>query len=239
MDKNNHKNLNSLLLGQTFELNDTSIERYLAIAAGYAIAENSIAVLSDLKDIRSHIFYGRTSEILGLEPTGTVHVVDSIWEEEILGHITSEDLDLKQMYEMRFFEYVGKTGDQGNLVLETSLSLKGRLVRHRINYFHDGSSVRYALCLYNVCNQAVQPCITNTLTGESVPVSVLQMDKILSTREREVLRLIDEGRSSKEIASELGISVFTVSRHRQNIIERLHASNSTHAVRLAKQLGMI
>ena len=239
MDKNNHKSLDSILLGQSFDPYDDSIGNYLAIAAAYAFAENSIAVLSDLKERHSHIFYGRTSEILGLEPQGTIHEVEDIWEEEILGHIPPEDLDLKQMFEMRFFEYVGKTGDQGNLVLETSLSLKGRLVRHRINYFHDGRSVRYALCLYNICSQAVQPCITNTLTGESVPVSVLQMDKILSTREREVLRLIDEGRSSKEIASELGISVFTVSRHRQNIIERLHASNSTHAVRLAKQLGMI
>ena len=231
--------LNSLLLGQSFDPDDTSIEKYLAIAAGYAVAENSIAVLSDLRDRRSHIFYGKTSEVLGLEPSGTVHVIDDIWEEEILGHIPPADIDLKQMYEMRFFDYVQKSGDKGDLVLESSLTLKGRLVRHRINYFHDGCSVRYALCLYNVCATLFQPFITNTLTGENVPISVLGIEKLLSPREREILRLIDEGRASKQIAAELGISVFTVSRHRQNIIERLHAANSVHAVRLAKQLGLL
>lgn len=231
--------LNSLLLGQNFDSADTSIEKYLAIAAGYAVAENSIAVLSDLSERRSHIFYGKTSDVLGMEASGTVHVIDDIWEEEILGHISHGDIDLKQMYEMRFFDYVQKTGDKGDLVLESSLFLKDRLVRHRINYFHDGSSVRYALCLYNICSQPFQPFITNTLTGENVPISVLQIEKLLSAREREVLRLIDEGKASKMIAAELGISVFTVSRHRQNIIERLHATNSVHAVRLAKQLGLL
>lgn len=231
--------LNSLLLGQSFDWANTSIEKYLAIAAGYAVAENSIVVLSDLAERRSHIFYGKTSDVLGMEPCGTVHVIDDIWEEEILGHIPPADMDLKQMYEMRFFDYVQRTGDKGDLVLESSLSLKGRLVRHRINYFHDGSSVRYALCLYNICSQPFQPFITNTLTGEAVSISVLQMEKLLSVREREILRLIDEGKASKQIAAELGISVFTVSRHRQNIIERLHAANSVHAVRLAKQLGLL
>lgn len=231
--------LNTLLLGQTFDPADTSVEKYLAIAAGYSVAENSIAVLSDLGQCHSHIFYGKTSDVLGMEPSGTVHVIDDIWEEEILGHIPPADIDLKQMYEMRFFDYVQKTGDRGDLVLESSLSLKGRLVRHRINYFHDGSSVRYALCLYNVCAAPFQPFITNTLTGENVPISVLQIEKLLSAREREILRLIDDGQASKQIAAQLGISVFTVSRHRQNIIERLHATNSVHAVRLAKQLGLL
>lgn len=232
-------NLDSILLGQSFDGNDSSIDRYLAIAAGYALAENSIAVLSDLKERRSHIFYGKVSGILEMACPGTVHVVDEIWEEEILSHISPSDLDMKQMLEMRFFEYVQKSEDKGNLVLETSLSLKDRLVRHRINYFHDGSSVRYALCLYNICGQAFQPYISNTLTGETVPISVLRIDKLLSLREREVLRLIDEGRSSKEIAFELGISVYTVSRHRQNIIDKLQATNSVHAIKLAKQFGLL
>jgi len=234
-----YNNLNSILFGQSFDPEENPIEKYLAVAAAYSVAENSIAVLSDLKERQSHILYGKTSDVLDMEPSGTVHVIDDIWEEEILGHISPADLDLKQMYEMRFFEYVQKSGDKGNLVLETSLSLKGHLVRHRINYFHDGSSVRYALCLYNNCSQAFQPFITDTLTGENVSISVLEIEKLLSMREREVLRLIDEGKASKEIAYELGISVFTVSRHRQNIIERLHATNSVHAVRIAKQLGLM
>jgi len=44
---------------------------------------------------------------------------------------------------------------------------------------------------------------------------------VLSAREREVLDLIAEGRSSKEIAGILGISVKTVSFHRENIKRKL------------------
>jgi DNA-binding CsgD family transcriptional regulator len=48
------------------------------------------------------------------------------------------------------------------------------------------------------------------------------MDETLTTREREVLKLIAEGKSSKEIAALLFISVRTVQHHRANIMEKLN-----------------
>lgn len=62
---------------------------------------------------------------------------------------------------------------------------------------------------------------------------------MLSSREKEVLRLIDEGMSSKEIAGHLHISIYTVSRHRQNILQKLRAKNSSHACKTAKSLKLI
>jgi two-component system nitrate/nitrite response regulator NarL len=44
----------------------------------------------------------------------------------------------------------------------------------------------------------------------------------LTSREREILRLIEEGRSNKDIARNLGIEVATVKNHVHNLLEKLH-----------------
>lgn len=43
----------------------------------------------------------------------------------------------------------------------------------------------------------------------------------LTSREREVMALIVQGRTSKEIARLLGVSVLTVRKHRENLLRRL------------------
>jgi DNA-binding CsgD family transcriptional regulator len=47
--------------------------------------------------------------------------------------------------------------------------------------------------------------------------------EVLTTREREVLKLIAEGKSSKEIADLLFISIYTVNNHRAKISQNRHA----------------
>ena len=64
-------------------------------------------------------------------------------------------------------------------------------------------------------------------------------EELLSAREREVLLRIEAGDTSKEIARNLSISVHTVSRHRQNILEKLQAGNSVEASRTARRLGLL
>jgi DNA-binding CsgD family transcriptional regulator len=56
---------------------------------------------------------------------------------------------------------------------------------------------------------------------------------MLSSREREVLQLIAEGRSSKEMADILGISVKTVSFHRENIKRKLGVRTTAELTRNA------
>eukprot|EP00825_Cyclidium_porcatum_P024122 TRINITY_DN26650_c0_g1_i2.p4 TRINITY_DN26650_c0_g1~~TRINITY_DN26650_c0_g1_i2.p4 ORF type:complete len:108 (+),score=15.68 TRINITY_DN26650_c0_g1_i2:196-519(+) len=63
-------------------------------------------------------------------------------------------------------------------------------------------------------------------------------NNILSDREKEILQLIDQGKMSKEIAPDLSISINTVNRHRQNILEKLHVGNSIEACRIAKVLNL-
>src|SRR5215212_7470118 len=61
----------------------------------------------------------------------------------------------------------------------------------------------------------------------------------LSPRQREVLRLIAEGRTTKQIAHELGISVKTVETHRAQLMERLGIRDVAGLVRYAIIVGLI
>jgi DNA-binding NarL/FixJ family response regulator len=62
---------------------------------------------------------------------------------------------------------------------------------------------------------------------------------ILTPRELQVLKLIAEAYSSKEIAAELVISVKTVERHRQNILDKLGMSDRVELTRYAIRRGLI
>ena len=74
--------------------------------------------------------------------------------------------------------------------------------------------------------------------GRGDAKSIFEIDP-LTTREREVLKLIAEGKSSKEIADLLFISVRTVDNHRANIMEKLNLKKATDLVKYAIQKGYI
>ena len=59
----------------------------------------------------------------------------------------------------------------------------------------------------------------------------------LTVRERQILKLIAEGKSSKEIGDVLCISYRTVERHRANIMEKLNVNKTADLVRYAVQKG--
>ncbi len=61
----------------------------------------------------------------------------------------------------------------------------------------------------------------------------------LTTREREVLQLVGEGRSSPEIAKMLHVSVKTVEGHRSRLMTKLRAKNVAGLVRSAVRLGLV
>jgi len=61
---------------------------------------------------------------------------------------------------------------------------------------------------------------------------------VLTRRESEVLKLVAEGRSSKEIAATLVISTKTVDRHRANIIEKLGVRDRVGLTRYAIREGL-
>jgi DNA-binding NarL/FixJ family response regulator len=61
----------------------------------------------------------------------------------------------------------------------------------------------------------------------------------LSPREKEILHLLAEGHSSKEIAERLVISPSTVHSHRTNLMKKLNLSTRFELIQYARQRGLI
>jgi len=62
---------------------------------------------------------------------------------------------------------------------------------------------------------------------------------LLTSREREVLQMIAEGKTNKEIATVLNLSVYTVEAHRGRVMEKLNLHSEGELVRFALRSGMI
>ncbi len=77
--------------------------------------------------------------------------------------------------------------------------------------------------------------IENAVVGQD-PES--QAQRTLSPREREVLQLVAEGKSSKEIASQLDIAVPTVETHRRQIMDKLNLRTIAELTKYAIREGL-
>jgi DNA-binding NarL/FixJ family response regulator len=62
---------------------------------------------------------------------------------------------------------------------------------------------------------------------------------LLTSREREVLQMIAEGQTNKDIAGKLNLSVYTVDAHRGRIMEKLNLHSAGEMVRFAMRNGLI
>ncbi len=62
---------------------------------------------------------------------------------------------------------------------------------------------------------------------------------LLSAREREILQLVAEGKSSKEIANLLNLSVYTVETHRGNIMQKLNLRGIPELILYAVRKGIV
>jgi DNA-binding NarL/FixJ family response regulator len=62
---------------------------------------------------------------------------------------------------------------------------------------------------------------------------------LLTSREREVLQLIAEGKTNKEIATSLTLSVYTVEAHRGRLMEKLNLHSTGELVRFAVRSGLV
>jgi len=62
---------------------------------------------------------------------------------------------------------------------------------------------------------------------------------LLTPREREILQLIAEGKSNKDVANLLNLSVYTVESHRSNLMEKLHLRGLPELILYAVRRGII
>lgn len=244
--------LSDELLKQTFDEEENASVRLnecKQIALAYAKNENSIAVLSDMRANTSYIYYGKVAETLGLARQNDTETLRSIWEKGIFSRIHPDDLPEKHLQELRFIHFLKSVPEKerAHYYIVSHLRMCNQwgsylTVVHRMFYVasHSNGHIWLALCLYNLSTGASsQNLIVNSVNGQVWDLNVQSDDTILSGREIEILRLIDKGMRSKEIASVLSISIHTVNRHRQNILEKLRVSNSVEACSIGKGLRLL
>ncbi|WPV66257.1 response regulator transcription factor [Chitinophaga sp. LS1] len=121
-------------------------------------------------------------------------------------------------------------------------------VTHRTIYlrsFQDGS-VWLALCLYSPATSSspspdIDGRVINSETGEIIKFERYKQfgKQILTRREVEVINHIAGGLDSSKIASLLNLSVYTVRRHRQNILNKLSVANTSEAIKTCSHMGLL
>lgn len=85
---------------------------------------------------------------------------------------------------------------------------------------------------------AAATAVARALRQPSAPVAAAEVPR-LTEREQEVLRILAEGRSYKEIASRMKVSVRTVETHRARLVRKLGYGTRAELVRYAVRLGLI
>lgn len=248
--------LSEQLLRQPFSKGEDEfniLSKYQQIAYGYSLVENSMAVLSDLKANKSYIYNGSVAEKLGIAEKGSAKNINSIWEEDIFDRIHPDDLLMKHSLELQFFHLLKSMPleERQDYYVRSKMRMKNNdgeymAIQHRMFYVSGCivGNLWLSLCLYDFLPvkqefDVSEGLIINSSTGEILQPDVNKCNNILSKREKEILSLIEKGKMSKDIAETLSISIYTINRHRQNILEKLRVKNSLEACRVAKLMGLL
>lgn len=79
----------------------------------------------------------------------------------------------------------------------------------------------------------------SAIIAEAIRTPAPPSEETLTPREREVLQLVAEGRTTKEIASILGVSIKTADAHRTHLMQKLNIHDVAGLTRYAIRQGMI
>jgi DNA-binding NarL/FixJ family response regulator len=63
--------------------------------------------------------------------------------------------------------------------------------------------------------------------------------ELLTPREREILQMLGEGNSNKDVASKLSLSLHTIETHRGNILEKLNLHGTAEMILYAVRKGIV
>jgi DNA-binding NarL/FixJ family response regulator len=87
----------------------------------------------------------------------------------------------------------------------------------------------------------IDPAVAREAVGEAAGSAASASDpyETLTDREKQVLKLVAEGRSNKEVADVLGISVKTAMSHREHVMQKLDLHSRTDLIRFALRHGII
>lgn len=238
----------------TTRLSGQDVEKCRYIIKAFTDVSQGCAILTDIAVGNSYSSIGRLANKLGLHQNTALEELTDVDEDFIYERIHPEDLVDKRMLEVKFFEQVEHLPSEERLKYHATCRIRMRddvgnyvyvsnLTRIQSNST-DGY-MRLVVCTYELSPEqepihGINPHIINMETGQSVtPFLYEERFDILTRREKEILGLIRQGMLSKEIASTLHISIFTVNKHRQNILEKISVDNSMEAVQTALAMKLI
>lgn len=87
----------------------------------------------------------------------------------------------------------------------------------------------------------IDPAVAREAMGDGAGGGAAAVDPYdaLTERERQVLKLVAEGRSNKEVAGVLGVSIKTAMSHREHMMQKLGLHSRTDLIRFALRAGVI
>lgn len=236
-------------------LDRSIVEQHRSFIHSLTKINGGCAVISDLSTRKSYVVVHPWAHFLGLSPEeAALSVIDSMDEDCIYRLIHPEDLVEKRLMEYKFFQKTFSMSAEERLKYRGRCRLRMKNGEGSYKYIDNlvqilentpSGDVWLILCLYSLSadqrsEQGIYATITHMEQGTVDTLSLSEEHRtILSEREKEILRCIRKGMSSKEIAATLYISVNTVNRHRQNILVKLSVGNSIEACRAAELMKLL
>lgn len=213
------------------------------------------AVITDGANNESMFVSGDAAHLFGLpeNEVGT-RMLTSSDEDFLYVRMHPEDLVDLRMLEYEFLKKVDTLASEEKMKYKASAEIRmdngrGGFVRitksTQVAALSPKGKIWLILCCYEICTETngchhTNPRIICHATGNVERISfVNKRTTILTSREKEIITLIRDGLLSKEISEKLGISLNTVNRHRQNILEKLSVNNSMEAVNAAIAMKLI
>ena len=223
----------------------------------HAVAfDNNCRVVTDAAADSCCIIAGSFASVMGLQQSSEIlcKSFSSSDEDLIYARMHPEDLADKRMLEYEFFRHIDSLPAPSRLKYKATCRIR---MRNRSgDYIHVDNSTQILrlaphggfwliLCTYAIspvqeATHGIEPRIMDMSTGDSLRVQLnARRANILSAREKQILALIGQGKASKQIADSLALSIHTINRHRQNILQKLSVSNSTEAVIAANAMKLL
>lgn len=186
---------------------------------------------------------GALGSLLGLEKDMEVIGQAMNGEEALASILTLEpdvclmDIEMPVMNGLEVAEELGKRSSESKVIILTTFARPGyfeRAVKIGVHGYllKDGEIDELADAIRKVM-------IGKRVFSPELTFNVIREENPLSLREQEILRLAGQGKTTKEITTELYLSSGTVRNYISEIIHKLNAKNRTEAAAIAENKGWI
>lgn len=254
------KELNSIYASQNLgaeQLDNTILQDCIRRITDSVSVTDGCMIITDASADKCYISGGTLTRLIGINEAGTSTyfiTANTSDEDDIYQRMHPVDLVEKRMLEYEFFKFIDslppddKTHHKATCIIRLK-DCQGKYISifnsTRIMRTSPAGKIWLILCTYSLPSSqepinGIQPKIIDERTGIYTDICLSGKRKhILTEREKQILSLIREGYASKNIACELDISIHTVNRHRQNILEKLSVGNSLEAVKAAMDMKLL